>query len=396
MTTFTPARLSARDTLRVGATGLRTRPVRVVLSALGIALGIATMVSVLGISRSNQAQLLNQLDELGTNLLTASPGTSLSGGSVSLPYTSLDMTNRINGVYTVAATGETDASIRRTDKIPAEQTGGIGVSAASPALLTALQGKVTHGAWLNAATSRYPAVVLGSVAAQRLGITEPGTPVWINDRWFTVTGIIGATPLDPDIERSALVGWQVARSDLGFDGHPTTIYERSDPDRVENVAAVLAQTIYPEHPDEVSVSRPSDTLAARAAANSAFTQTLLGLGAIALLVGGVGVANTMVISVLERRREIGLRRSLGATRGHIRTQFITESLLLSTLGGVTGAVLGVLVTVIYAIVERLPFALEWWVFAAAFAATLTVGTVAGFYPAMRAARVSPTVALATT
>ncbi|SEG72997.1 putative ABC transport system permease protein [Thermomonospora echinospora] len=391
-----PARLRPRDTLRVGAAGLRTRPARVVLSALGIAIGIATMVAVPGISESNRADLLRRLDRLGTDLLTASAGTTLTGGRSPLPERAVQVTRGIDGVLTVGATGETTASILRTDKIPEEETGGIGVSATTPELLRTLKVDVVRGEWLNPATSHYPAVVLGPVAADRLGITEPGVPVWINDRWFTVVGVLGPAPLAPDIERSALVGWDAARTYLGFDGYPTTVYERSTPESVRDVQAVLARTINPENPEEVEVSRPSDALAARAAADEAFAGTLLGLGAVALLVGGVGVANTMVISVLERRREIGLRRSLGATRGHVRVQFLTESLLLSALGGTAGTVLGALITSGYALTRDLPIALRWWVFAGALAATLLVGAVAGLYPAARAARVSPTVALSGT
>jgi ABC-type antimicrobial peptide transport system permease subunit len=369
---------------------------RAVLSALGVAIGIATMVTVVGISESHKADLLDQLDRLGTNLLIASPGNTLFGEEAELPETAVAMTGRIAPVQNVGATGDTGATIRRTDKIPEEDTGGIVVAAATNGLLTTLETKVARGAWLNPATSRYPAVVLGSVAAERLGVTTPGTQVWIENRWFTVTGILGPTPLATDVERSALVGWEAARKYLDFDGAPTTIYGRSSPESVEDVQAVLARTINPENPDEVEVTNPSDALAARAAAEGTFTNLFLGLGAVALLVGGVGVANTMIISVLERRREIGLRRSLGARRGQIRNQFLTESLLVSVLGGACGCALGAIVTAGYAFFQDLPLALPWWVFVAAFTATVLVGSVAGLYPAIRAARVSPTVALNTT
>ncbi|MEV0146837.1 MULTISPECIES: ABC transporter permease [unclassified Nonomuraea] len=391
-----PARLSPADVLRVGAAGLRARPTRVVLSALGIAIGIATMVAVIGISSSSREQLMRQLDRLGTNLLTVSPGRTMFGEEAELPVTAVDMVKRVGPVRTASATGSVKATVRRTDRIPEAVTSGISVQAATTELLTTLEGSVAKGAWLNAGTERRPAVVLGSEAAARLGIDRTGVRVWTGGRWFTVVGILRTMPLAPEIDRSALVGFPAAESLLGFGGHPTTIYERSAEEAVEAVRNVLARTVNPENPGEVEVSRPSDALAARAAAAGAFTNLLLGLGAVALLVGGVGVANTMVISVLERRREIGLRRSLGATRGQVRVQFLTESLLLSALGGIAGAALGTLASAGYALARGWPPVVPPWAIGGAVAATLVIGTIAGIYPAMRAARLSPTVALAAT
>lgn len=389
------ARLSPRDIMRVGLAGLKARPTRVFLSALGIAIGIATMVAVIGISSSSKQQLLNQLSKLGTNMLTVAPGQTIFGKEAKLPEKSVEMTRRIGPVTGAAATGKVTTTVRRTNRISIEVTQGIAVQATTPDLLQTLYGSVQTGAWLNGATEHYPVVVLGSESAKRLGITKVGQQVWIKDRWFTVVGILNSLPLAPEIDRSALIGWDAAKDYLGFDGHPTTIYERSTDATVTDVRAVLPRTVNPQNPEQVTVSRPSDALAAKAAAAGAFTNLLLGLGAVALLVGGVGVANTMVISVLERRREIGLRRSLGATRGQVRTQFLAESLLLSALGGVVGAVLGSLATIAFATYRGWPPVVPQWALVGAIAATLAIGTVAGIYPAMRAARLSPTVALAT-
>ncbi|MFE0187175.1 ABC transporter permease [Streptomyces sp. NPDC059008] len=392
-TRLSPAALGPRDVLHVGSAGLRTRPLRVVLSALGIALGIATMIAVVGISASSKAQLLAKLDALGTNMLVATPGQDMFGGEVKLPKRAPGMVGRIAGVERVGATGDLSSSVRRSEKIPEEETGGITVKAADEGLLGTLRGTMASGTWLNAANGRYPAVVLGHVAAQRLGVTHPSQQVSIGGRYFTVLGILDPLPLAPEIERSALVGWAAATELLSFDGHPTAVYERSTDASVHDVRDLIAQTVDPENPRNIEVTDPSSALQAKAATEGAFTDLLLGLGGVALLVGGVGVANTMIISVLERRHEIGLRRSMGATRGQIRLQFVTESLLLSGLGGLAGIVLGSAATYVFAASGGMPWVVPAWAVGGGFGATLVIGTVAGLYPAVRAARLSPTLAL---
>ncbi len=393
--TLTPSRLAVGDVLRVGSVGVRTRRLRAGLSGLGIAIGIAAMVAVLGISASSKADLLAELDRLGTNLLTVSPGQTLFGDDASLPKESVGMIGRIGPVEAVSATGNVDATVRRSDLIPTSETGGLSVRAARSDLLPVLGATVRSGTFLTAATERYPTVVLGSVAAERLGISHagPGVMVWLGDRWFTVVGILDPVPLAPEIDRSALVGFPVAQDLLGFDGSPTTVYTRSDERSVEAVRGVLAATANPSNPEEVRVSRPSDALAARAATDSAFTALFLGLGAVALLVGGVGIANVMVISVIERRSEIGLRRALGATRGQVRLQFLSESLLLSGLGGVGGVLLGAGVTAAYAAARSWSVVVPPVSIAGALGAALVIGGIAGLYPAVRAARLAPTEAL---
>lgn len=366
---------------------------RAVLSAVGIAIGVAAMVGLVGISTVSRAGLLAQIEQLGTDLLTVTPGTTLTGQDATLPTTAEGMVARIPGVTRVSATGAVrTVTARRTGLIDPATTSGVTVQATRLDLLDSLGGGIRSGTFLNAASSGYPAVVLGSVAARRLGIDQAGGHVYLAGRYLPVVGIAESLPLAPEIDRSALIGWEYA-AQLGFDGHPTTLYTRST--EVAAVRRVIRETVHPEHPEQVRVSRPSDSLTAEAAANDAFDALFFGLGAIALLAGGVGVANIMVIAVLERRQEIGLRRSLGATRGQIRAQFLTESVTLSTLGGLAGVLAGLLVCLVFAAVKGWPPALPVQAIVGGTVASVVIGALAGLYPARRAARLTPAEALTT-
>jgi putative ABC transport system permease protein len=388
-------RVGLRDVLRIAGSGLRSRKLRSTLTALGIAIGVAAVMSVLAISESSRAALLAQLDSLGTNLLTVTAGQTFLGRDSTLPEEGTGMIGRIRPVEGTAAVAQLSATVRRTDYIDSEQTGGIAVQAAELSLLDTLEGSMRSGRWLDAATEQYPAVVLGSVAAERLGIDDVSGPVnvWIGDRWFSVVGILESLPLVPEIDRSVLVGTTIARDLAGWDGSPSTIYVRTDPDHVTEVRDVLPATTNPENPEAAEVSRPSDALEAKAAAATTFTSLFLGLGAVALLVGGLGIANMMLMAVLERRAEIGLRRALGATRRQIAGQFLAEALLLSAIGGILGVTIGCLIGVAYAQSQGWLVALPLVGIIGGIAAALGIGAVAGLYPAVRAASVSPTEAL---
>jgi putative ABC transport system permease protein len=394
-----PARLRPRDALSVAGAGLRARPVRVVLAALGIAVGIAAMVTVVGISASSRAEIDQRLQALGTNLLTVEPGqTLMTGAPAKLPTDSVDMVARMGAVTSVSAVGTVeDAFVYRNDRIDEGRTNGITTLAARPDLLDTVSAEVAAGRWLDDALAAYPTVVLGATAAERLGVTrtDGNTTVWLGGQWFVVVGILEPAPLAEELDAAALIGWPIAQQLLDDDGAPSRIYERSPDSQVDNVRALLAATVNPQNPEEVTVSRPSDALAAQTATDDTLITLLLALGGVALLVGGIGVANTMVIAVLERRSEIGLRRALGATRPHIRLQFLGESILLAGLGGIGGAFLGGLVTTAFAASRDWPVALPAWALAGAASATILVGALAGVYPATRAARMSPTAALAT-
>jgi len=392
-----PARLGLADLARVASVGLRTRRLRAALSALGIAIGVAAIVAVLGLSSSSQAGLLAEIDKLGTNLLTVTNGQSLFGQQAELPLASPGMISRIGPVTDVEETGGTSATVYRTPLIPSVNTNGLDVQAASLGLLPAVGTTVRAGAWLNAATERLPVAVLGADAAQLLGIDriEPRERIWLGGRWFYLAGILRPAPLAPEIDSSVLVGFRAAQRYLGFDLHPTTVYVRTVTSQTAAVQAVLASTANPEAPNEVNVSQPSAALTARAEANSALNGLFLGLGAVSLLVGAVGVGNIMLIGVLERRSEIGLRRSLGATKAHIRVQFLAEAILLSLLGGAVGVAAGALATAIYAQTKGWTTLIPTLGWAGGLGAAVAIGAGAGLLPAIRAARLSPTDSLRT-
>lgn len=397
-TKLKPARLSTGDLMRTSAAGLRNRRLRAALSALGIMIGIAAVVGVLGLSQSSKSDLLAQLDKLGTNLVTVQAGAGIGLGSGELPETAAPMIGRINPVDAVAAISDVDANVYRSDLIPSSQSGGIQVKAVDLSLLEALGVELADGAWLNEASASYPTAVLGAVAAERLGITDlDGHPlVWLGDEWFGVVGILETADLAADIDRSALIGQTAAIDYLGSEEPPTKIFVRTDPALVDDVMGVLSATANPENPEEIEVERPTDALEAREAADDTLTLLFLGLGAVALLVGGVGIANVMVISVLERRAEIGLRRALGATRRQVGSQFLAEALLLSLVGGLGGVAIGAAATAGYANLQGWDVLIPPVAIFGGLGAAVIIGAVAGLYPAIRASRLSPTEALRTT
>jgi len=387
--------LRARDIVPTATLGILARPARALLSAAGIALGIATMVAVFGISASSRAQLIAQIDALGTNLLTVTPGQSITGMNFAMPKAAPAMIRRIGPVVSASAIGDVHAAVYRNDHIPSVNTNAITVYGADPSLLRTLQGHLAGGRFLSAATSRYPAVVLGSDAATALGIdrADGSVRLWLGNQWFSVVGILRPLPLAPELNRTALIGFPVAEHLLQSSGRPVEVYVRTTPTSVAAVEGVLSATADPAAPQDVSVANPADALIARADASAAFESLFLGLGAVALLVGGIGIANVMVIAVLERRGEIGLRRALGASRWHVGVQFVAEAALLAGSGGVAGAILGGFATTVYSATRSWSTVVPVPLLIAAAGLAVAVGAVAGLYPALRAARLAPAEAL---
>jgi putative ABC transport system permease protein len=400
-------RLALKDWLRVASVGLRARPLRAALSALGIAIGTAAIVGVLGLSASSQAGLLAEIDRLGTNMLTVEAGQSFTGGAAKLPLEAPARITHLDNVQQVAHTALLkEEKVYRNSMIPLAESGGLQVRATSLNLLSVLSTGVARGNWLNDGTAREPVAVLGSVAAERLGIDRifPDQRIWLGHQWFNVAGILESSPLAPEIDDSALIGYPAAQQFLGYVsvvrgektvGPPSSIYIRAATGHEAAVQSLLARTANPEAPNEVAVSQPSDVLTARAAAAGAFDSLFLGLGVVALIVGAIGVANIMIISVLERRSEIGLRRALGATQGQIRTQFLAESILLAVIGGGVGVLAGAAATAVYASSKGWAVVIPIEAWSGSIAAAILVGAFAGLMPAVRASRMSPTEALRT-
>jgi putative ABC transport system permease protein len=392
-----PARLRPGDLAGLASVGMRTRKLRAALSALGIAIGVAAIVAVLGLANSSQAGLLAEIGRLGTNLLTVTNGTNLTGQAAELPDAAPGMIGRLPGVTGVQYTGIVSASVYRSPLIPPIDTVGLTVTAASLGLPGVAGTSVAQGSYLNAATAREPVAVLGAEAAQLMGIDRiwPGERIYVGGMWFYVAGILNPAAIAPQIDTSVLIGFPAAERYLGLDGHPSEIYVRTVNTQAATTAVdnLLAAQANPENPNEVNVSQPSDALTAQADAAGAFDTLFLGLGAVALLVGAVGVANIMIISVLERRQEIGLRRALGATKGQIRTQFLAEAILLALAGAAAGDIAGAAATAVYAHAKGWAVVIPPEAWAGGLGAALLIGALAGLLPAIRAARLSPTQAL---
>jgi putative ABC transport system permease protein len=376
--------------------GPRTRPTRAALSAVGIAIGIAALVAVIGIPASLTAQVQAEFESWGANVIEVYPGSDRrSGEKIPLPETAPAMVERIWPVRTsLTLRSVPDVGVYRNDKMMAGETGGLTAMVAEGDLLGTLNGHLAEGRWFDEASTRLPTTVIGAKVSERLRVGLGGR-VWIGQSWWAVIGVLERLPLySSQLDNVAFLAPEWANKTFG--SVPITqILANAYVGQADAVHAVMAATVNPANPAGVEVSKPSDYAQAQDYFLEIIRSLALGLGAIALLVGAIGIANTMVVSVMERRGEIGLRRALGARTGQIGLQFVLEAAVIGCLGGILGVIFGVYAVFCFTAYTAIAFAVPAWVFLAGPAASIAIGMLAGLYPSLKAARQSPTAALRT-
>lgn len=394
--------LSPLDAWKVAWQGVASRPQRSFLAAIGIAVGVAALVALTGISDSNRAALMEELDSMGANLLVVQPANGPDGKPVPLPASAVDAIRRQDGVEAVGGLKKIPDSVHayRTDVVAQGETNGLGVMAATPSLYNALGASMESGSWFDEASRALPTVVLGAEAAARLGKPTIGDRLWIGNEWYSLLGVLSPIELAEGINTAVLLGDQWSAQHFANDplatgltsGDWSQIYVQSAPGGVADLRDRVAAAASPGSP-HVAVAALSDLGGARTVADTMLETLGLALGGIALAVGGVGIANTMVVSVMERRGEIGLRRALGARSTQMVAQFLTESTVLSFLGACGGVILGVAAALGFSTLTGTPIRIPLEVAGLGLGVALVVGALAGLQPAAKAARMPPVEAL---
>ena len=375
-------------------TGLRARKARTLLIMLGPVIGVAAMVGAVGLTESAKGALQQQLARLGTNLIIAQAGGTFGSQNPTFPS---DVVHRVEALATVeSAAATTNLSGVVTEPIAGNnsyyQAFPVPVRAAGLALPAVLNVPLLDGRWLDTADVdlHLPAAVIGAGVAKEYGYLPGETrTIRLNDTNFGVVGVLGQVPLDPSLDDAVFVTQWAAQNLLGSSGDPNQLYIRARPGTTQETADAVPTAVSLGGPDETSTQVPSDVLQAAAQANKTLQQVALFAGLLALTVGGLGIANVMSISVIQRSSEIGIRRAVGHTQAKIGAQFLLESIFVGVLGGFVGALVGV--AVIY-----LVSAFAGWVVVIAYSRiplwmglALLVSVLAGLYPSIKAARLEP-------
>jgi putative ABC transport system permease protein len=384
----------ARDLIGVAWTGLMARKVRTFMILLGPMIGVASMLGAVGLTESAKGALQVQLAKLGTNLIIAQAGGSFGSQNPTLPGDAVSRFDAVSSVISAAATTNLSGVVSLPVLGAADYYTAfpVPVRAADDNLPSVLQVPILDGRWLDRADSRLHllSVVLGSGIAKQYGYL-PGEirTIRLNNTNFGVVGVLGPVPLDPTLDNAAFVPQWAARHYFGTNGQPNELYVRTKSGTTEATAADLPTAISLGGPDQVSTQVPSNVLAAQAQANKTLQKVALLAGLLVLTVGGLGIANVMSISVIQRSAEIGIRRAVGHSRSKIATQFLLESLFVGLLGGAIGVLIGIGAVYLVSSVEHWVVEIGYGQIPIWMGLALLVAVIAGLYPSIKAARLEP-------
>ncbi|MAT37817.1 MAG: hypothetical protein CL420_07250 [Acidimicrobiaceae bacterium] len=384
-----------REILNVAISGLTARKVRTLLIMLGPVLGAAGIVAAVGLNESAKGDVRQTLERLGTNLIVASADGSFSAGQApTLPEDAVERSMNVSTVDRVAGITE----IGSLTVLPSQggkdffRTIPIPVLTSDQNLLNVLDAQMLHGRFINGSdeSNVFRSAVMGHDLANDYQYL-PGElrTIDVDGETYGVVGVIEKVDLVPKLDTAIIIPKSSAEEDFDVEQKPTTLYVRATEGNVDSTAEALPMAINLGGDEAVTVAVPSDLLEAQGAVDTTLRNILFLMGGLALLVGGVGIANVMSISVIQRSGEIGIRRALGHTKMTIALQFVLEALFVGVLGGIAGVVTGVCVIYLVSSILGWIATLNIPLFLVAGGMALIVSVIAGLYPAWKAARLEP-------
>ena len=383
-----------RDLVGVAWTGLTARKVRTLLIMLGPIVGVAAMVGAVGLTESAKGDLKAKLGKLGTNLIIAQAGGTFGSQNPTFPADAVQRAKALSTVTSAAATTNLSSVIA----VPTEgssdfyQSFPVPVRAADTDLPSVLAVPMVDGRWLNSSDSKLHTVsaVLGAgIAKQYAYLRGESRTIRLNDTNFGVVGVLAPVALDPDLDNAVFITQWAAKHYFATDGKPNQLYIRSTNGTTQATADAIPTAINLGGPEQVSTKVPSDVLQAASQADKTLQQTALFAGLLALAVGGLGIANVMSISVIQRSSEIGIRRVVGHSRSKIGSQFLLESLFVGVLGGILGAALGIGIVYLVSAFANWVVVINYHKIPIWMTLALIVSVGAGLYPSIKAARLEP-------